>query len=132
MTAASRQLLHIAAHADTIEARILPALKAGRTVVLDRFWWSTFVYGSVDGIDRRILETIIQVEMAIWRSCRPYIAFLIDRAVPFRQECSKERFDALRNEYTVIAATAAKEHSVVKFENHKSPEITVRHMLAAT
>ena len=41
ITAASLQALHIAAHLDVIERRILPALAKGRWVVLDRFWWST-------------------------------------------------------------------------------------------
>src|SRR5207249_4525469 len=44
---ASLQLLHIAAHIDALEGRILPALKQGRHIVLDRFWWSTLVYGVV-------------------------------------------------------------------------------------
>src|SRR5438045_3271890 len=38
--ATSLQLLHIAAHVDSITSRILPALRHGRLVVLDRYWWS--------------------------------------------------------------------------------------------
>src|SRR5688500_9577461 len=33
------QTLHIAAHIDAIERRILPAIESGRLVLLDRFWW---------------------------------------------------------------------------------------------
>ena len=40
---ASVQVLHIAAHLDTIERNILPTLEKGRSIVLDRFWWSTWV-----------------------------------------------------------------------------------------
>src|SRR5439155_12811025 len=58
----SLQLLHIAAHIDAIEARILPALKQGRHVVLDRFWWSTLVYGIVNGANKRSLKAMIEVE----------------------------------------------------------------------
>ena len=41
ITAASLQALHIAAHLDAIERRILPDLNEGHWVILDRFWWST-------------------------------------------------------------------------------------------
>src|SRR3990172_5906938 len=55
ISATSLQILHIAAHVDAIENRIIPALKAGRSVVLDRFWWSTEVYGIVAGAGKEIL-----------------------------------------------------------------------------
>src|SRR5260370_20827938 len=40
----SEQLLFTAGHADVIENRILPVLSKGGNVVLDRYWWSTWVY----------------------------------------------------------------------------------------
>src|SRR5262249_34513872 len=58
----SLQLLHIAAHIDTIERRILPALKQGRLLVLDRYWWSTLVYGIVAGANERSLKRMINIE----------------------------------------------------------------------
>jgi thymidylate kinase len=55
----SLQTLHIAAHIDAIEQVILPALRSGAWVVLDRFWWSTFVYGLAGNVDGRSLELLI-------------------------------------------------------------------------
>jgi dTMP kinase len=52
INATSLQVLHLAAHVDAIEGQILPALKAGRWIVLDRFWWSTWVYGSALGVNQ--------------------------------------------------------------------------------
>ena len=52
----SRQALHIAAHLDEIERRILPALQQGRWVVLDRFWWSTWVYGRAASVEVSTLD----------------------------------------------------------------------------
>ncbi len=49
MSELARQTLHIAAHIDVIETRIKPWIAEGKNVVLDRFWWSTLVYGSVGG-----------------------------------------------------------------------------------
>ena len=76
---ASRQLLHIAAHIDSIEARIEPALREGRWVILDRFWWSTWVYGKQGSVDEKILEAMIEVERLRWADIRPDVVFLIER-----------------------------------------------------
>ena len=51
----SVQMLHIAAHFDAIGRVILPTIKSGRSVVMDRFWWSTWVYGVINGADQESL-----------------------------------------------------------------------------
>src|SRR5205809_615954 len=56
------QLLHIAAHIDAIEEKILPALRADITVVLDRYWWSTWVYGITGGVPKSSLKTMLSLE----------------------------------------------------------------------
>ena len=76
---ASLQALHIAAHLDVIERRIQPALDNGTWIVLDRFWWSTWVYGVVSGVDRDVLEAMIGVERRQWRYQHPDCLFLIRR-----------------------------------------------------
>jgi len=87
-TPASLQAMHIAAHLDAIERRILPSLKSGRIVVLDRFWWSTFVYGIASGVDQRLVEQMISTEKVAWGSVKPTILFMVDRSAPLRQEPS--------------------------------------------
>ena len=76
---ASIQALHIAAHLDVIERRIIPALRAGRWVMLDRFWWSTWVYGGADSVDKDLLRAMIQVELIQWDEVRPSAVFVIAR-----------------------------------------------------
>ena len=75
----SLQMLHIAAHVDAIEGDILPALRAGTWVVLDRFWWSTWVYGAALGVPKRSLETMIELEQLHWGRFRPNVLFLVKR-----------------------------------------------------
>ena len=48
----AKQALHVAAHIDAIDRQIVPALEQGKTVLLDRFWWSAWVYGLVGGCNR--------------------------------------------------------------------------------
>ena len=75
----SLQVLHIAAHVDAIEGHILPALRAGTWVVLDRFWWSTWVYGAAFGVPEPSLEAMIQLEQLHWGQVKPDVLFLVER-----------------------------------------------------
>ena len=75
----SKQLLHVAAHIDEIEQIIVPALQSGQIVILDRFWWSTWVYGVETGANRRALRTMIQLEKTFWGTLLPAAVFLITR-----------------------------------------------------
>ena len=74
---ASLQALHVAAHIDAIEERILPALEAGETVVLDRYWWSTWVYGLADGVEELSLKAMIALEQVHWKGVSPVLVFLV-------------------------------------------------------
>ena len=93
LTAASLQTLHIAAHLDVIQQRIRPAIDDGKWVVLDRFWWSTWVYGRADDIDSALLDALIQVERIQWKGIKPSVVFLVDRSdnLPHRKEQARLR-----------------------------------------
>lgn len=86
ISSASMQIMHVAAHMDAIESKILPALRSGTAVILDRFWWSTKVYGLASGSDRKLLERMIDVELAAWGKVSPTCVFLIRREKPLRPE----------------------------------------------
>lgn len=80
----SKQLLHIAAHIDIIKSAIKPLLREGIWIVLDRFWWSTYVYGHERGISEQALEYMIQLEKEAWGTVLPSSLFLIDSSKPLR------------------------------------------------
>ena len=93
----SLQVLHIAAHVDAIERKILPALRAGTWVVLDRFWWSTWVYGAAFGVPEPSLEAMIELEQLHWGKFKPYVLFLVEResGVPDDGNGLQERYRKL-------------------------------------
>ncbi len=99
ITPTSLQALHVAAHLDVIEQRILPALMEGRWVVLDRFWWSTWVYGGASAVDSRTLDAMIQVERLRWDGVKPAILFLVDRTGGAPHDYSR---DQLRQGYYTL------------------------------
>jgi dTMP kinase len=117
---ASIQLLHIAAHVDAIERQIIPALRRGVHVVLDRFWWSAFVYGLAGGADRAQLEQMIGVEKLAWGSTKPDLLFLIDRREPFRNE--PNLWPMWRKYYAELLSTERTHHPCYLIENEGTIE----------
>ncbi len=106
------QAMHVAAHIDAIERVVRPKLDSGATVVLDRFWWSTWVYGCVAGIPRRLLERLIAVERLCWGTTIPAIAFLVDRERPLRPGDDTPTWPLLAREYRALAGREISRHRV--------------------
>jgi thymidylate kinase len=117
----SKQLLHIAAHLDAIERTIVPALREGTTVILDRFWWSTRVYGLASGIRRRLIDGMIDVELVAWGAIKPTRVFLVTRDIPLRAEPPMlwQRWNALYNQ---LAADQERVCPVTVIKNHGTVE----------
>lgn len=79
LTPLSLQTLHVAAHVDAIERRIAPAIEAGTWVLLDRYWWSTWVYGRVAGVSAKRLTALIEFERLVWGKIKPVPVILVTR-----------------------------------------------------
>ncbi len=117
MDQTSLQVLHIAAHIDTIENTIRPLIESGVWVILDRYWWSTWVYGAAYGVPRNSLEAMISLELKHWATIQPDLMFLIDREEPVRAESDSEQYRALRALYTDIATREKARHAVHTLTN---------------
>ena len=113
----SFQLLHIAAHVDVIEGEILPALLAGTWVVLDRYWWSTWVYGTAFGVPERSLEAMIDLEQLHWGRFRPDVLFLVER-----ESGAQDDGDELQGRYRELANREQHHSRVVTLHNDSSIE----------
>ncbi len=74
------QALHIAAHLDMIDNDVKPAIIAGDFVLLDRFWWSTWVYGRQHDAARHTLDALIQAEQIHWDPIVPLAVILLNRS----------------------------------------------------
>ena len=78
----SLQAMHIAAHIDCISRRILPLLQAGTSVVLDRYWWSTWVYGQASDANFTVIDQLIKSERLAWQEVEPSCIFYLRREFP--------------------------------------------------
>lgn len=77
---ASLQLLHIAAHIDLIQRKLIPLSRRNYIVLLDRFWWSTYVYGLAGGVEEEIIRSIIAPELLFWRNINIRKIYLFERS----------------------------------------------------
>lgn len=109
----SLQALHIAAHLDAIERFIMRSLNDGIWVVLDRFWWSTRVYGSVSGVDRSVLEAMIDVERLQWGNTQPDVLFFIERS----ESTTGSNGELLHREYRSLYETERNKYPVLTIQN---------------
>lgn len=128
---AALQIMHIAAHVDAIARRIRPLLEQGTIVLLDRFWWSTLIYGRVSGVDEDVLQAMIEVERKFWGDTQPDMAFLIDRHAPIESDMDLGIWERLRTDYLQFAEEQKSVHPVTVIENDSSVEAAVDTMMDA-
>jgi thymidylate kinase len=128
---ASLQALHIAAHLDAIETVILPSLETGETIVLDRFWWSTWVYGRVGGVRPDVLEALIQAELLTWGKWHPGVLFHLTRRAHPRDEPA-ETWSRLQHEYEKLARQESGKYSIRHLPNDGELSATVAKAISET
>ncbi len=114
------QILHVAAHADSIARLIRPLLEQGKSVILDRFWWSMWVYGVEYGVSPSALRHMVALESVLWRPIRPAIVWMITRKSPLRPENSGWR--GIQERYMGLAKKQAAHVTVQIVHNDESLE----------
>ncbi len=122
MDVACEMLLYMAARAQIVKQKILPALEQGKIVVCDRFTDATLAYqGYAGGMDLKVIENIAGI---VTKGLRPDITFLLDidaRAGLLRAGRSKDRMERksilyhnkVRNGYLSIAKKEPKRVKVL-------------------
>jgi thymidylate kinase len=128
LSPSSLQLLHVAAHIDMLESKLLPALRSGTSVVLDRFWWSTWVYGLAGGVPERALRRMLQVEHSFWGKVRPAAVFLLSRNIPSSSDdASSQRLERL---YLQLCSQESRRHPIHRVTNDGAVQTTLARIIA--
>ena len=116
-TATSLQAMHVAAHLDAIERWLLPIAASDSTLVLDRYWWSTWVYGMAGGVSEIILDCLLQAEVEMWGRCQPDVIVLIERDAPIDRKVAINAWKQLVGYYDRLANRESKAQCILRFEN---------------
>ncbi len=131
MSGLSKQALHIAAHLDAIERIIGPKLDMGTNIVLDRFWWSTLVYGRASGANPNALVGLVEAEKTLWGARKPALAILLDRDAPIERDDKLSEWLKLRAAYRALAEEERLSYPVCIIENATSHDDAVSQILTA-
>lgn len=118
----SLQLLHVAAHIDAIEQRILPLLNGGTTILLDRYWWSTWVYGTASGVPEDQVKAMLDLERLSWKSTRPKVIFLFRRS-------NVAGDPVLVNAYDRLAKMEKDSDRIVTVDNDDTPDLVAERIV---
>lgn len=124
MSPTSLQLLHIAAHIDLIERTILPGLRGGKTVLLDRYWWSTWVYGRKARVAAVHLYSMLNLEHQVWGGRKPTALFLLRRNDSYMDS-------NILDAYRVLAEQEGATYPIVEVSNNSSITAMVNDVAAA-
>jgi thymidylate kinase len=117
-TSTSLQMMHVAAHIDALENEILPTLNEGDIVLLDRYWWSTIVYGQMSGANAEFLTAMINIELKAWQSKSPTALFLLRRDAELHAEPTP--FNSLAAQYDELANIEKGKYPIIKLNNDSS------------
>jgi len=110
-----------AAHIDVIASRVIPAIERGSVVILDRYWWSTWVYGRFQRVSGRFLERLIQLENLAWNQISPAVVFLVTRSSRLPQtEHTLAQRRQLEAAYRRLANREAATRDICRIKNEKS------------
>lgn len=119
------QLLHITAHIDAIYGIIRRELEADKIVILDRYWWSTYVYGKVYGANMEMIQAALAVEKFAWDAIgklNPDLVVQVRREHPYR---SSERKYYEAEEYKDIWHRLSTAYDEL-FEEEKAKYVTLK------
>jgi len=114
----SLQVLHVAAHIDCIQKQIKPALDQGKTVLLDRFWWSMMAYGESAGIPCSILQHLRELEGKIWDVIKPIQLFYIQTQASFRPELSPSKWKKVTAIYAKLVTSESDNYPITIIKNN--------------
>lgn len=103
----SLQLLHIASHIDLLQRKLVK-LNAERCIVLlDRYWWSTYVYGLAGELNSNIVQAILEPELIHWKNVNVKKIFLLERETRER-DYDEEKDKIIVGLYRELASKDAK------------------------
>lgn len=117
----SLQLLHVASHIDLLQRKLRKLSYEKCIVLLDRYWWSTYVYGLAGGMEENIIQAIIEPELLHWKDINVKKIFLLER------ENRERDYDEVKDRkiVEVYRELSARESKSILIDNNGSIDETV-------
>jgi thymidylate kinase len=129
LTPSALQALHIGAQLDAIETRLLPGLRSGESLILDRYWWSTWVYGRRQGVDAVLLDSLVATQASLWGGVTPDVIFLLHRSRSIHANVPVEEYRGIAAGYAQLAERESARQRVQHVDNEGAFEATLAAVL---
>lgn len=123
----SRYMLQTSRDIDVIKKMIRPLLDEGYILLLDRYWWSTYVFGKVDGFDEDLLNPIADIYKAYSKNREPKIIFNIERNSSLKP--GVEHWDKFTSAYNYLVQRECKHYNIVNIDNNHDHSIAFQQII---
>lgn len=129
INAKSLQIMYIAAHIDCVENDIIPAIESGKIILLDGYWWSTFIYGITSGIQLKIINSMIRLEKNCWEDIIPSSLFLIKSNSPFYKKIPNDKWISVSNYYDKLSKVEHSKYPIINVYNNESIDFSIQQII---
>lgn len=109
------QPLHV--QEEVVAADVLARVRAGKWVILDRFWWTAWVGVKLSGADGTALEAMAASSRSAWNKLAPTPAFLVRRPSTIREASLIGDGAGITAAYDEIARLEQSRHLVAIIDN---------------
>lgn len=130
ITPQALNLLHLAGHADSI-SRFAPLLSNGGNVIMDRYWWSVYVYERARVSPDELWPFVRAGRPFVNNLLAPTIVYLTRQSSLKPEQMGRARFSAFQGFYQeVIEVERAHDVSIYEISNDGALEETWDMLLA--
>jgi thymidylate kinase len=131
VSAIALQVMLTAAHIEVIESRLKPLIRAGIDIVLDRYWWSTWVYSTADGVPPYRRNMMLKLEMQSWENIQPEIVFFVVREAPLLPQPAGNRWSITSQLYKELVKQEERNVQIQLVTNAGSIQETFRTVISS-
>lgn len=121
VTAPALQFMHVAAHIHAITTKIVPVLQSGGSVILDRYWWSTYAYSRMHLPAEKVWPLINAERAFLSEIPTPTIIYLSREHTLKPKEVNPVQYRVLQRYYDEIIDVQSEEGvSIHRLDNNSS------------
>jgi thymidylate kinase len=115
-------LLNMGAKIDLFHRYIKPLIEEGYTILADRFWWSSCIFGKFNGIHEEALAGIEKIYKA--NAYQPDIVFNLSRKSSFK--CIPPKiWNSFLKEYACFSEKGKSDFNVINISNEEEISATI-------
>jgi thymidylate kinase len=119
----SRYLLMTARQIDIFKNEVKPLLDSGVILLFDRYWWSSYIFGRVLGMEESFMEPLYHIYKSVSSTMPPNIIFNFKRSESLKADAVDH--DRYIEEYSKVVDREKDNHTIIDINNDYDMSIAV-------